>query len=252
MEKLKEIFHKLKNTEINLKDIKLSSIKDKFTKLKNTEINLKDVKLSNIKEKFANLKNTQKENNDNVKYELSLQNLKNLKKLKNISLNDIKSFDYKAFYNRNKQQILTIFVAFMAVFFLFYWTSVFLNSKLTASETQAENTYKRLENVANMAGQIQFAKSKGVNAMTLSLLVFIQNTGTEIGISDKIVNLRPVAASKDIEHVALRVENLYYDEFINLIKEIEKYNNLSIRVVNFNKRYDNPKMIDASIEVVKM
>ncbi len=225
MEKLKEIFHKLKNTEINLKDLKISSLKEK----------LSSIKVS------ANEK-TEKE-------EFSLKNLKNLK---NISWQDIKSFDYKNFYIRNKQQILTVFVALMVVFFLFYWTNVFLDSKLSSSLSKAENTYKKLENAANMAGQIQFAKSKGVNAMTLSLLVFIQNTGSEIGISDKIVNLRPVTASKGIEHVSLRMENLYYDELVNFLKAVEKYDNLSIKVINFNKRYDNPKMIDASIEVVKM
>ena len=225
MEKLKEIFHKLKNTEINLKDLKISSLKEK----------LSSIKVS------ANEK-TKKE-------EFSIKNLKNLK---NISWQDIKSFDYKNFYIRNKQQILTVFVALMVVFFLFYWTNVFLDSKLSSSLSKAENTYKKLENAANMAGQIQFAKSKGVNAMTLSLLVFIQNTGSEIGISDKIVNLRPVTASKGIEHVSLRMENLYYDELVNFLKAVEKYDNLSIKVINFNKRYDNPKMIDASIEVVKM
>ena len=225
MEKLKEIFHKLKNTEINLKDLKISSLKEK----------LGCIKVS------ANEK-TEKE-------EFSIKNLKNLK---NISWQDIKSFDYKNFYIRNKQQILTVFVALMVVFFLFYWTNVFLDSKLSSSLSKAENTYKKLENAANMAGQIQFAKSKGVNAMTLSLLVFIQNTGSEIGISDKIVNLRPVTASKGIEHVSLRMENLYYDELVNFLKAVEKYDNLSIKVINFNKRYDNPKMIDASIEVVKM
>lgn len=225
MEKLKEIFHKLKNTEINLKDLKISSLKEK----------LSSIKVS------ANEK-TEKE-------EFSIKNLKNLK---NISWQDVKSFDYKNFYIRNKQQILTVFVALMVVFFLFYWTNVFLDSKLSSSLSKAENTYKKLENAANMAGQIQFAKSKGVNAMTLSLLVFIQNTGSEIGISDKIVNLRPVTASKGIEHVSLRMENLYYDELVNFLKAVEKYDNLSIKVINFNKRYDNPKMIDASIEVVKM
>ncbi len=221
MEKLKEIFYKLKNTEINLKDLKFSSIKEKFKNINSSE----SVKSTN---------------------EFSLKNLKN------ITLNDIKTFDYKNFYIRYKQQILTIFVAIMGVFFLFYWTNLFLDSKLISAISKSENTYKKLENAANMAGQIQFAKSKGVNAMTLSLLVFIQNTGTEIGISDKIVNLRPVGVSKGIEHVSLRMENLYYDELVNFLKSVERYDNLSIKVLNFNKRYDNPKMIDASIEVVKM
>lgn len=226
MEKLKSIFHKLKTTEINLKDLKLSAIKDKLAGLKNINISAN----SSI----------------STKTEFSLKNLRNL------SIQDIKNFDYKNFYIRNKQQILTIFVAVMGVFFLFYWTNLFLQSKLNSSINNTENTYKKLENAANMAGQIQFAKAKGVNAMTLSLLVFIQNKGTDLGISDKIINLRPVSASKGIEHVSLRMENLYYDELINFIKDIEKYDNLSIKVITFNKRYDNPKMIDASIEVVKM
>lgn len=222
MEKLKEIFHKLRTTEINLKDLKLSSVKDK----------LKNIKLAD---------NTQQ---TNIKF--------NIKNLKNISIQDIKTFDYKNFYIQNKQQILTIFVVVMSIFFLFYWTNLFLSSKLTSSIEKADNTYKKLENVANMAGQIQFAKSRGVNAMNQSLLVFIQNTGSSIGIADKIINLRPISASKGIEHVSLRIENLYYDELINFIRDIEKYDNLSIKVITFNKRYDNPKMIDASLEVVKM
>lgn len=222
MEKLKEIFHKLRTTEINLKDLKLSSVKDK----------LKNIKLAD---------NTQQ---NSIKF--------NIKNLKNISLQDIKTFDYKNFYIQNKQQILTIFVVIMSIFFLFYWTNLFLSSKLASSIEKADNTYKKLENVANMAGQIQFAKSRGVNAMNQSLLVFIQNTGSSIGIADKIINLRPISASKGIEHVSLRMENLYYDELINFIRDIEKYDNLSIKVITFNKRYDNPKMIDASLEVVKM
>lgn len=222
MEKLKEIFHKLRTTEINLKDLKLSSVKDK----------LKNIKIAD---------NTQQ---TSIKF--------NIKNLKNISLQDIKTFDYKNFYIQNKQQILTIFVVIMSIFFLFYWTNLFLSSKLASSIEKADNTYKKLENVANMAGQIQFAKSRGVNAMNQSLLVFIQNTGSSIGIADKIINLRPISASKGIEHVSLRMENLYYDELINFIRDIEKYDNLSIKVITFNKRYDNPKMIDASLEVVKM
>ncbi len=165
--------------------------------------------------------------------------------MKNISWQDIKNFDIQRFYAHYKQQILTSFVVVMGIFFLFYWTNAFLNSKIEAAKTKTEKA-------ANMAGQIQFAKSTGINAMTQTILVYVQNTGSALGISDKIVNLRPVSASKGIEHVTLRLENLYYDEFIKFIADIEKYDNLSIKVINFNKRYDNPKMIDSSIEIVKM
>ncbi len=219
----------------------MEKLKAIFQKLKNTEIKFKKPDFNAVKEKIA------------AKESVTFKNKKiNLQSLKNLSLQDIRNFDYRSFYTRYKQQILTAFVAVMGIFFLFYWTDAFLSSQINNAKTRADNTYSKLEKVANMAGQIQFAKKSGINAMTKTLLVYIQDTGAALGISDKIVNLRPVSASKGIEHVTLRLENLYYDEFIKFIADIEKYDNLSIKVINFNKRYDNPKMIDSSIEIVKV
>lgn len=219
----------------------MEKLKAIFQKLKNTEIKFKKPDFNAVKEKIA------------AKESVTFKNRKiNLQSLKNLSLQDIRNFDYRSFYTRYKQQILTAFVAVMGIFFLFYWTDAFLSSQINNAKTRADNTYSKLEKVANMAGQIQFAKKSGINAMTKTLLVYIQDTGAALGISDKIVNLRPVSASKGIEHVTLRLENLYYDEFIKFIADIEKYDNLSIKVINFNKRYDNPKMIDSSIEIVKV
>ncbi len=219
----------------------MEKLKEIFQKLKNTEIKFKKPDFNAVKEKIA------------AKESVTFKNKKiNLQSLKNLSLQDIRNFDYRSFYTRYKQQILTAFVAVMGIFFIFYWTDAFLSSQINNAKTKADNTYSKLEKVANMAGQIQFAKKSGINAMTKTLLVYIQDTGAALGISDKIVNLRPVSASKGIEHVTLRLENLYYDEFIKFIADIEKYDNLSIKVINFNKRYDNPKMIDSSIEIVKV
>ena len=219
----------------------MEKLKAIFQKLKNTEIKFQKPDFNAVKEKIA------------AKESVTFKNKKiNLQSLKNLSLQDIRNFDYRSFYTRYKQQILTAFVAVMSIFFLFYWTDAFLSSQINNAKTRADNTYSKLEKVANMAGQIQFAKKSGINAMTKTLLVYIQDTGAALGISDKIVNLRPVSASKGIEHVTLRLENLYYDEFIKFIADIEKYDNLSIKVINFNKRYDNPKMIDSSIEIVKV
>lgn len=219
----------------------MEKLKEIFQKLKNTEIKFKKPDFNAVKEKIA------------AKESVTFKNKKiNLQSLKNLSLQDIRNFDYRSFYTRYKQQILTAFVAVMGIFFIFYWTDAFLSSQINNAKTKADNTYSKLEKVANMAGQIQFAKKSGINAMTKTLLVYIQDTSAALGISDKIVNLRPVSASKGIEHVTLRLENLYYDEFIKFIADIEKYDNLSIKVINFNKRYDNPKMIDSSIEIVKV
>lgn len=197
----------------------MDKIKNILGKLKDTEIRFKKPDLSNLKNKV-----TAKRGN----------------------------IDAKEFYNRYRQQILTAFVAVTGVFFLFYWTGSFINLKINSVKSEAAAAYNRLEKAANMAGQIKLADSRGIKNMDNGLLSFIQETGTKTGVSNKLVNIRPLNASKGIEHVSLRLENLYYDEFVKFIAEIEKYDNLNIKSVNFTRRYDNPEMIDSSMEVVKM
>lgn len=220
MEKLKEIIEKLKSV---------------VDKLKNTEIKLKKPSLESLGKLQDTIGSKTKKFN-----------------LKDFQLKDLKNIDVKEFYNRYKQQILTTFVVVVGIFFLFYWTSSFLDSQLNSAKKNAENDYKKLERVATMILQVKQAEQQGVRTMNQGLLTFIQETGTKNGISAKLVNIRPITAKKGIEHVSLRVENLYYDEFIKFISDIETYDNLNIKVINFTKRYDNPKMIDSSIEVVKM
>lgn len=197
----------------------MDKIKNILGKLKDMEIRFKKPDLSNLKNKV-----TAKRGN----------------------------IDAKEFYNRYRQQILTAFVAVTGVFFLFYWTGSFINLKINSVKSEAAAAYNRLEKAANMAGQIKLADSRGIKNMDNGLLSFIQETGTKTGVSNKLVNIRPLNASKGIEHVSLRLENLYYDEFVKFIAEIEKYDNLNIKSVNFTRRYDNPEMIDSSMEVVKM
>lgn len=79
MEKLREIFHKLKTTEIKFKKPDFSALKEKSAP-------------KNISESSSG--------------KFSLHNLRN------ISLQDIKNFDVRSFYIRYKQQILTSFVDF--------------------------------------------------------------------------------------------------------------------------------------------
>ena len=78
MEKLKEIFHKLKTTEIKFKKPDFSALKERAASKNNPE--------------------------NTSSHKFSLQNLRN------ISWHDIKNFDVRSFYIRYKQQILTSFV----------------------------------------------------------------------------------------------------------------------------------------------
>lgn len=167
----------------------------------------------------------------------------------------LKKIDYtfiKDFYEKNRQKVLTVFVVLCGIFFIFYWTAGFINSKKSEHLASAAASYERLEKAAVLAAQIKQGElAGGGNNMNMGLLAFVQTTGSNCGISNKLINIRPVTASGNIEHVSLRMENLFYDEFINFISKIEAYNNLKVKTLNFSRRYDNSSMIDASMEIIK-
>ena len=227
MNKFKEIFYKLKNVNIEINIFKRkkknSSNISENTSSENITKPSKSIKISNIKDFFT---------------------IDNIKNLKNINLREI--------YISHKQTILTGFVSVVAVFFLFYWTTLFLNSKIEDNIKKADKTYEKLQKATNMVEQIKVSNSLNFNNMNNGLLTFIQDTGSAVGISNKLVNIRPVSNTKDSEVVSLRLENLYYNELIEFIAIIEKYDNLNLKSISFSRRYDNPKMIDSSMEVVKM
>ena len=156
----------------------------------------------------------------------------------------------KDFYEKNRQQILTVFLICAGIFFLFYWTGMIISSKAKDYNSGAEATYERLEKAAQLAVQVKQAEATK-NSMKEGLLSFIQTTFSDLEMRKKLVNLRPVTSSTNIEHISMRLENLYYDEFIKFIAKIEVFDNLHIKSVSFTKRYDNPNMIDAALEIVK-
>ncbi|MBQ3033397.1 MAG: hypothetical protein IJD28_03380 [Deferribacterales bacterium] len=154
------------------------------------------------------------------------------------------------FYDKNRQQILTVFLICAGIFFLFYWTSQIVSSKVKSYESSANAAYERLEKAAQLAVQVRQAEASK-NSMNEGLLTFIQKTCGDLEMASKLVNLRPLTSSATLEHISMRLENLYYDEFIKFIGKIETFDNLHIKYVSFTKRYDNPNMIDASFEIVK-
>lgn len=70
-------------------------------------------------------------------------------------------------------------------------------------------------------------------------------------IAPKLISLRPVGNEQNIEQVTVRLENVYYAEMIHVIVDIERYSNLWIKSLTFKPRYDNEKLIDINMEVVK-
>ncbi len=156
----------------------------------------------------------------------------------------------KTFYQHNKQKIQISIIIFAGIFFLFYWTNLIIENKEKEYLSNAEASYAKLEKVTQMAQDIK-SSNKKTSIMNEGLLSFIQNQCSLLNISQKLINLRPISTTGKNEHVSIRLENLYYDEFINLISKIESFDNLYIKNISFSKRYDNPSMIDVMLEVVK-
>lgn len=235
MDKIKELLEKFKAIFIKLKSINIDASLFKRNKSSSTSYSSD---------------NSSTENNTTYSKKLNLSNLKDLFTIENIK--NLKNIDYKDFYVSNKQIILTSLLTVMGVFFLFYWTLEYLNSKIDDNIYAADKTYEKLQKATNMSEQLKVSKSLNFNNMNSGLLTFIQDTGSSVGISNKLVNIRPVSSAKNSEIVSLRLENLYYDELIKFIATIEKYDNLQVKNISFTRRYDNPKMIDSSMEVSKI
>ncbi len=166
------------------------------------------------------------------------------------SLNNISITSIRNWYDKNRQSVLIGFIVVGCIFFAFYWTEKLISAKEQSYVKASERTYERLEDVLALVVKIQ-DNSNTASSMTTGLLSFLQTTSTDSGMGDRLANIRSIPSSEGLEHASLRVENLYYDELINFITKIERYDNLYIKVLNFNRRYDNDKKIDVTIEVVK-
>lgn len=249
----------------------MSKLHDMLTKLKNTEVNADLVKSlfkkgskSEVRLPFGAQNDASQAQDANAEANIGegsskpfRSNIEMLSQLKSFSIKDLRNINLKEFYTTYKQQILTIFLIVIGIFFLFYWTNAIISYNVENLNKAANATYQKLGKAVDMQQALRQAGSKASNVLSQSLLVFLQETGTKLDISNKITNLRPVASlggtkkANQIEHVSLRLENAYYDEFVRFIAALEKYTNVSIKVLSFNRRYDDPMMIDSSIEVVK-
>lgn len=170
----------------------------------------------------------------------------------NFNFKQINLSSIKDFYDKNRQSVLTIFVVLCGIFFIFYWTDSIIEAKKKEYTASAKAGYEKLEKAAEYAVKIKQTEVSGARnrVKDVSLLAFAQNTGASAGIGEKLVNIRPITTSDKLEHVSLRLENLYYDELVNFISRLESYDNLRIKALSFTRRYDNPSMIDTGMEVV--
>ncbi len=141
-------------------------------------------------------------------------------------------------------------IVFGGIFFAFYWTDFFINSKVKSYNSEAEQTYERLGKVMELTAKLR-TNNATQNTMDTGLLSFLQKSSENSGMGDRLANLRAVPSNDGVEHASLRLENLYYDEMIMFIVRIEAFDNLYVKSLTFNRRYDNEQKVDVTLEIVK-
>ena len=149
-----------------------------------------------------------------------------------------------------KEKVLIWFVAFFAVFFLFYWTHMFFASRENSYVQRQKSYTEQINKAAELISEI----SSGANStkrVDSGLLSFIQNTAARAGIAGRILDLKPVSNASGAEVVSLRIQALNLNELNSFLGLVEGYQNLTIKNFALKKRFDDPTLADINLELVK-
>lgn len=150
------------------------------------------------------------------------------------------------FYTR--QRLMLVFIAVGVVFMVFYWTYLVADSRKAFAHEEAARLQERINTVKVLSVQLE-DRLRYAKQLNKGLLSYVQELGENTGSS--IVNIRLVSSSAQQEQVSFRAENLVYQEFITILRDIEQYDNVWVKSITVNKRFDNPQRIDVAWDIVR-
>jgi hypothetical protein len=154
---------------------------------------------------------------------------------------------------RTRQRVMMVLAGGVLIFLIFYWTHMLEARKIQSLEASIAATYARTDEVIGYAAQIKF-NERSTASLSTGLLSYIQNMPGRLPIAGQIINLRMVAQSGTAnrqEQVSFRTENLVYKEFLDILADLERYDNVWVKSMTLTKRFDNPMHIDIGWEVVR-
>jgi len=162
---------------------------------------------------------------------------------------DSLSFDkLKDFHTR--QILLKYFLVTMLVIALFYWTHTIMSAKQADIHSTVIATKERIARVESEIQKLQ-DKQQNVKLLNTGLLSYIQVMGQKMGISAKFVNIKLVNSGNRQEQVSFRSENLVYKDFLAILQDLEQYDNTLVKNIVIAKRFDNPKRLDITWDIVR-
>ncbi|MDR2883544.1 MAG: hypothetical protein LBV09_00365 [Deferribacteraceae bacterium] len=168
-----------------------------------------------------------------------------LEQLKNININTAALSDY-----HNRQRLLLIVLICLGVFMAFYWTNGFLADSRRSTAATITTVKERISKVQTLVDRIE---DKSTNAKTLDtgLLSYSQGLSSSAKVGSKLMSIKLVSSANRQEQVTFRTENLVINDLNNILQDIEQYDNVWIRALSITRRFDNPKRIDASWDIVR-
>jgi hypothetical protein len=149
-----------------------------------------------------------------------------------------------------KEKILIWTVAVVAVFLLFYWTHLIFASK-ERKYVQLQTGYTdKIEKTAELLSEIA-SGDNSKKTVTTGLLSFIQSVSAKAGVSDRILDLKPITGAQGVETAGLRIQGLNLNELTGFLALVEGHDNLGIKTFSLKKRFDDPMLVDINLELVK-
>ncbi len=161
-------------------------------------------------------------------------------------------FDVSALWKdfHTRQKLLAVIGVAAVVFAMFYWTNQIISNFRNESAAAAKLTAERIVNVQKRILEIN-DKNANSKVLTNGLLSYVQDMGANMGIASKFTNIRLVSAQGRQEQVTFRSEGLVYQQLILIVRDLEQYDNVWVKSFMLTKRFDNPKRIDVSWDVIR-
>jgi len=158
----------------------------------------------------------------------------------------------KTLYNKYKNTFLPIIVIILGIFLLFYWTHLFFKVKIENIKTNIDIKKEQLIKANEAYQQFIINSRKQRLQVTGGLLSFMQMFGRSLKLEQNMTSIKPKPTNIGTEGISVRIEQLTLNDIVEVLTQLDKYNNLNVEVFNLTKRFDNPMRADIYLEINKL
>ena len=138
----------------------------------------------------------------------------------------------------DKETIYINIAISILIFFTFFWTYSFFNSKELQIKSRTNDILSQIRKVQILVKKLDNNKLNNYT-LNIGLLSFIQQISTENHIDNHIINLQTINSGNNTETVSVKFNSLNLSEILKIIHNIEQYSNLYIKKLSITKQENN-------------